>query len=133
MSQENVAILRQNLDAFDRGDRAAWLARRDPDCEVIPAGDWPEAGAVRGREAVWAFYANVTESFEPFDSSDAEVLDAGADRLVLHRATGVRGRASGASVGLDYWVVVTIRDGKICRDEWFADRGEALEAAGLRE
>jgi ketosteroid isomerase-like protein len=33
----------------------------------------------------------------------------------------------------DYWIVVTIRDGKICRDEWFADRAEALEAAGLSE
>ena len=34
---------------------------------------------------------------------------------------------------LDYWVVVTFREGKILRDHWFLDRAEALEAAGLRE
>ena len=39
MSEENVETVRQTLNAFDRRDRAAWLALRDPDCEVIPIGD----------------------------------------------------------------------------------------------
>jgi ketosteroid isomerase-like protein len=30
-------------------------------------------------------------------------------------------------------VVVTFRDGKIARDDWFENRAEALEAAGLSE
>jgi hypothetical protein len=34
---------------------------------------------------------------------------------------------------VDHWLVVTFRDGKPCRDEWFTDRAEALEAAGLSE
>jgi hypothetical protein len=29
--------------------------------------------------------------------------------------------------------VITFREGRIARDQWFADRAEALEAAGLRE
>ncbi len=33
MSRENVESLRQGLDAFNRGDRAAWLAVCDPQCE----------------------------------------------------------------------------------------------------
>jgi hypothetical protein len=32
-----------------------------------------------------------------------------------------------------YWVVVTFRNRKALRIEWFVDRREALEAAGLRE
>jgi len=32
-----------------------------------------------------------------------------------------------------YWVVATFRDGRAIRVEWFADRAQALEAAGLRE
>jgi ketosteroid isomerase-like protein len=45
----------------------------------------------------------------------------------------MRGKASGASVAWSYWVLFTFRDGKVLRSEWFADRGEALEAAGLSE
>ena len=30
-----------------------------------------------------------------------------------------------------YWIVATFRNGKLFRQEWFADRFEALEAAGL--
>jgi ketosteroid isomerase-like protein len=133
MSQENVETLRQSMNAFDRGDRPAWLALCDPDHEVVPVSDWPEAGAVRGREAVWDFYANVGTSFDPFDSGDAELMDAGGDKVVVHRGTELRGRASGVGVEFDYWIVVTIRDGKICRDQWFSDREEAHKAAGLRE
>jgi ketosteroid isomerase-like protein len=42
------------------------------------------------------------------------------------------GRAA-RGVQFNYWVVVTIRQGKIVREHWFADRAEALEAAGLSE
>ena len=44
-----------------------------------------------------------------------------------------RGRASGADLVFSYWLVTTYRNGKIIRAEWFADRAEALEAAGLSE
>jgi ketosteroid isomerase-like protein len=52
MSQENAEAVRQSLEAFDRRDRAAWLATRDDrDFEVVTDRYWPEADAVRGREA----------------------------------------------------------------------------------
>ena len=124
---------RQSVDAFVRRDRSAFLALCDPDYEVVPQRDWPEPGAIRGREAAWDFYAQVADTFEPFDASDAEVIDAVADKIVVHRGAELRGRESGADVGLDHWLVVTFRAGKPCRDEWFTDRAEALEAAGLRE
>jgi ketosteroid isomerase-like protein len=133
MSQENVETFRQSLDAFDRRDRAAWLTLRDPDCEVIPSAMWPEVDVIRGREAAWDFYITVAEPFErrPL-APDAEAVDAGPDMVLVHHQNVMRGRASGADVELNYWVVVTFREGKILRDHWFTDRGEALEAAGLR-
>jgi ketosteroid isomerase-like protein len=45
----------------------------------------------------------------------------------------VRGSKSGASVDWRYWNVITLRRGKWLRIEWFTDRAEALEAAGLSE
>jgi ketosteroid isomerase-like protein len=120
------------VDALFRRDRSAFLALCDPDYEVVPFRDWPE-GAVRGREAAWDFYARVIEAFEPIDADDAEVIHAEGDKVVVHRGRGVRGRASGADVEFGAWLVVTFRDGTQCRDEWFTDRSEALEAAGLSE
>jgi ketosteroid isomerase-like protein len=134
MSEENIERMRQMLDAFDRRDRAAWLALRVRDCEVIPSVMWPEVDAIRGREAAWDFYIEVAEPFQrrPL-APDTEAVDAGPDKVLVHHQTVVRGRASGADVELNYWVLVTFREGKILRDQWFTDRAEALDAAGLSE
>src|SRR3954467_13993317 len=132
MSQENVVRARQNLDAFDRRDRAAFLAMRDPACEVVPDDRWPEPGVITGREVVWDFYLGVAEALG-MDSADAEFIDAGGDKVVAHRSAQARGQASGADVVFGYSVVTTFREGKIIREQWFADRSEALEAAGSSE
>jgi ketosteroid isomerase-like protein len=134
MSQENVETVRQMLEAFDRRDRAAWLAPRDDqDHEVVTDRYWPEADAVRGREAAWEFYVKVAEAFEQLPVADAELVDAGADKVLIHQRSDVRGRTSGPEVELNYWVVITFREGRIVRDQWFADPAEGLEAAGLSE
>jgi ketosteroid isomerase-like protein len=133
MSQENVEAVRKSIEAFDRRDRAAWLAPRDPDCEVIPSAMWPEVDAVRGREPAWDFYVKIAEAFEQLPVADTELVDAGADKVLVHWRSDVRGRASGADVEIEYWIVLTFQEGRIARDEWFADREEAVKAAGLRE
>jgi ketosteroid isomerase-like protein len=56
MSQENIQKFRQALDAFNRGDKAAFLAVCDPDYVNIPPREWPESAPTRGREAVWDFF-----------------------------------------------------------------------------
>jgi ketosteroid isomerase-like protein len=60
-------------------------------------------------------------------------MDAGNDKLVQQVRAEMEGKASGASVVLSYWLVSTFRNGKVLRVEWFVDRAEALEAAGMRE
>jgi ketosteroid isomerase-like protein len=132
MSQENVETIRRSFGAFDRRDRSAWLEFRYQDLEVVPVGAWPEADVIRGREAAWDFYVEAAAAFEPRAYGDAEILEAGSDKVLVHQRNKMRGRASGVDVELNYWVVVTFRAGKILREEWFANRAEALEAAGLR-
>ncbi len=133
MSQENVICVRQTYDAFDRRDRAAWLARLDPAFEVVPPDSWPEPGVVSGREAAWDLYMDVADVLGGMDTTNAEIIDAGGDNVVVHRGDQILGRSSGASVAFSFSTVVTFREGKIVRDRWFADRAEALEAAGLSE
>jgi ketosteroid isomerase-like protein len=132
MSQENVEKMRRGLDAFARRDKVAWLETCDPDLELAPVGDWPETNPIRGREAAWDFLVAADEPWERGPYELVEVID-GDDKIVAHQRRDLRGKASGVEVEYDYWVVLTVRDGKALRLEWFADRETALEAAGLRE
>jgi ketosteroid isomerase-like protein len=131
MSEENVEKMRGGLDAFARRDKVAWLETCDPDLELAPVGDWPET-KVRGREAAWDFLVAADEPWERGPYELVEVID-GDDKIVAHQRRDLRGKASGVEVEYDYWVVLTVRDGKALRLEWFADRETALEAAGLSE
>jgi ketosteroid isomerase-like protein len=135
MSQENVETARQAAEAIVRRDRTAWLALHHEDCEVVAMDDWPEAG-VRGVEAAWNFYGTVFDALDRVGRSgigDVELVDAGADKVLVHLRNDLSGGETGAGVQFNYWVVVTLRQGKIVREHWFADREEALEAAGLSE
>jgi ketosteroid isomerase-like protein len=99
----------------------------------LPARYWPEAAPVRGPEAGWDFYIEVTEPFERYPVRNSELLDAGPDKVLVHLRNEARGRASGAEVEVNFWVVTTFREGRVVHHEWFADLAEALEAAGLSE
>jgi ketosteroid isomerase-like protein len=131
MSQENVEGLRQALGAFARRDRAAWDELCDPNVEVIPVGDWPE-GEIQGREAAWDFFVDTEEPWEPGSYEMVEVIDED-DHVVVRLQREMRGKSSGVEVQYDYWLVLTARNGKALRLEWFEKREDALEAAGLRE
>ena len=133
MSEENLETFRRSLEAFDRRDKASWLEARDQDYDVVTSSEWPE-GDVRGRGAAWDFYVTIADTFErrPF-SDDIEVIDAAPDKIVVHQRNDVRGGESGVNVEIDYWDVISFRDGKIIREQWFESRAEALEAAGLSE
>jgi ketosteroid isomerase-like protein len=62
-----------------------------------------------------------------------ELIEAGTNKIVANQRREMRGKASGAGVVWSCWVVFTFRKGRVLRFEWFANRAEALEAAGLRE
>ena len=133
MSQENVEISRRVMEAFNRRDRDAWLALNDPDVEFRAAPEWPEAETVSGREAVWDFIVGLTDAWEQDDFEMVEFIHAGDDKLVARYRRPVRGKASGVTDMLDYWTVGTFLLGRIVRQEWYANRADALEAAGLTE
>lgn len=132
MSQENVAVARRLLSAFNRGDRAAWLALLDEEYELVPVAEWPDPPAIRGPEDAWRFYADVAHTLS-LGHAQIEFVDAGGDKVLGHQRHEAHGRTSGANVEIQLWIVMTCREGKVLRDEWYTDRAEALEAAGLRE
>jgi ketosteroid isomerase-like protein len=133
MSQENVETMRRGNEAFERGDRTTWLATIAPDAVMIPAREWPEYAPIRGAEAIWDFYAEVTTAWEEGSFEFVEIIEAGDDTVIANAQREARGKASGAGVPFSYWLVLTFRHGKTIRIEWYSHRAQALEAAGLRE
>ena len=127
-----MELARRALEALDRRDLTAWVAVVDEDYEVVPTRDWPEPG-VRGAEAGFNWYVQAFDTIQPFRTADTEFIDAGADKVLLQYRTDVRGRGSGAKVEFRRWCLVTLRKRRMLRSEFFSDRAEALEAAGLSE
>ncbi len=73
---------------------------------------------------------------EPWEETTYKIIDsidAGGDKIAVQLRADMRGKASGAGVAWSYWQVVTFREGKAVLSEWFTERAEALEAAGLSE
>jgi ketosteroid isomerase-like protein len=133
MSEENVEALRRQNEAINRADKTAWLSTVDPDAVMIPAREWPEYAAIRGAEAIWDFYVEVTSAWAEGTFELGEILAPRDDTAIANVRREARGRASGAGVSFSYWLVATFRHGNTSRIEWFSNRGEALEAAGISE
>ena len=133
MSRQNVERLRQAAEAFNGGDRTAFLALCDPEVENIPPRDWPESEPIRGREAVWDFYIETTSLWDKRSVEYAEIMEVGDDKIVAELRQDVRGKASGVPVEWAFWQVVTFREGKLAHAEFYIDRTEALKAVGLED
>jgi ketosteroid isomerase-like protein len=133
MSEENVEIV---LGYFHATDLAGAIGALDEDVTFAFHG---QARRLAGAESVSGKKAAIdwlTDWFSQFESDYRfeieEARDLGDRVLVVtnHRA---KGRASGVPISQQTTQVMTLRDGKIVRQDFFANRGEALEAAGLSE
>jgi ketosteroid isomerase-like protein len=133
VSQENVEIVREALDASVRGDSDAFMGVLDPDIEWTPVKDDPDYRVHRGLEDVGAWLAEWFEVFPDMRWEAEEILDAGNEMVVaLVRMLG-RGDATAAEVGTQvYGVVFTVRSGKIVRVEE-ADTETAFKIVGIKE
>ena len=131
MSQENVEVVRRNIEAFNRRDLRTWLATYSSDAEI----DWSRArgpfkGVYCGRSGQEAFW----EVFLTFDWGELETYDiteAGSE-VVVPNSTTFRGR-QGIEVVARSTFTWRVENGQITRFRMFQERAEALEAVGLSE
>jgi ketosteroid isomerase-like protein len=135
MSRENVEEFVRNAHAaFSRGDAEAFISCWSSDCEYQPAMERGLAGVsgYRGHDGIRRWWREMSETWEDASTEVHEVRPVG-DEVLASVTLRARGKASGAVVAAPFFQVGTIRNGKIVRQRDFADRAEALEAAGLRE
>ena len=152
MSQENVdervrpyfeaasrrdvaAIVQWLFDVFERRDLAAAMAVALPEYEMHWRAELPDmAGAVfRGPEGVRELWRQLDENWDDFRLEPTEIIEEGEFAVVRYRQSA-RVRESDTRVEGHNFAVVKFRDdGQIVEIHVYADRREALEAAGLRE
>jgi ketosteroid isomerase-like protein len=128
MSEENVEALRAAFERYAHGDFSPIGALGD-DFELVISPDAPDAGTYRG-EAARRWLRAWVASFEEMRIEATEILDCG-DKVFLGMTQRGRPPGSAASVQGQWWQVSTFHEGELVRAEMFAERGQALEAAGL--
>ena len=115
-------------EMYGRGDRAQAATYFAPDFVNNPIEERPFSGldSIRDNIERWA------SAWKDFEVTAEEFLDAG-DRVVVTARHRGRGRESGAMVDARFYLVYTLRHGKVIRADEYADRAAALEAARLSE
>jgi ketosteroid isomerase-like protein len=143
MSEENVERVRWGYEAWNRRDFDQESEFFDPEIEWRPASvagetsteDFariPGADAVyHGPEGVRRFWETFIEPWEQVTVDVEELRDSGDCVVAFTRFRAVA--RNGLKVDMPSVHVFTFRGSKVVRFEAFADRAEALEAAGLSE
>jgi ketosteroid isomerase-like protein len=124
-------LARRGLDAFNRRDRSAWGEVVDAEVVNVPPREWLEPQPVQGVDEVWAFWVDGTEPWGVATFELAELDELDGDRAVAHIRAEVEGRSSGAPAVWSFWQLLTCRNGRIARIDWFSEREEAFAAAGV--
>jgi ketosteroid isomerase-like protein len=136
MSQENVEAVRKLFAAIQGVDADNVEHRLDDVQEVFdPEVEWVAvphsllaSEEYRGYDGVRRFWTQFLSAWDEYGIQVDELIDAGDQVVAVMRLTG---RTNQLEVDEARSSLLTFRDGRIVRIEPFANKAEALEAAGL--
>jgi uncharacterized protein len=130
MTSQNVEQLMEGFRAMERGDVEAIVALAHPDVEFVNPATALEAGTRRGPDGLRIGMAALLEVFDDLRFDHERIIENENQVVALGTFSG-RARVSGLRVPAPFAIVVTLRDGRLARFEWFASTEDALEAAGV--
>jgi ketosteroid isomerase-like protein len=127
--------VRRAYEAANRRDFEVTFLLLDPDVEFRFSGAFAPPGLAgwhRGHEGYRRVWEAGIEAWDDLRVEPDEIFDYGDQIVICGRQVG-HGTGSGVLVSQPVFQVITLRRGLILRQEDFADRDAALEAAGLSE
>jgi ketosteroid isomerase-like protein len=132
VSQQNVEMLHEAVDAYSRRDVEAFLKNAHPDVEWYPFTAQAEGGeAYHGHEGVRRWWSNLVANVDEFEASVSECRDLGDTVIGFGRLRGQF--KSGVTIEVEIALVARYRNGLLVWGRVYRTRAEALEAVGLRE
>jgi ketosteroid isomerase-like protein len=144
VSQRNIELVRAGLEAYQRPEMMALLARGELDMTLIdPQVEWdasrlvdmiPDLAEVyRGHEGVRTYWRRWFEAWRDLEFEIEGFRDAGDEVVALICNQRQWGRHTGICTELPpYAQVFTVRDGVLVRWRTFPDQLSAFHAVGLR-
>ena len=132
MSQENVEIVRRDVAARNARDWAVLAEIWHPDIEIeVTKG----VGALRGLDEIRQFFDSLSDLYSEYRVEADEIFDAGGRVVTVERVAGrgLKGSDAATWVQETLFRLISFKDGMIWRVKEYPTRGQALEAAGLRE
>jgi ketosteroid isomerase-like protein len=136
MSRENVEIVRRAFAKFglsptgvEEAARAGLLA---PDAELDFSALYPDGPIIRGLEA-WRGFVDSLPWGRSLKLEPERFFDVDDERVLVFMHATAEGEGSGVPVEIRTAHEFTIWDEVVVRVKVYANRPEALEAAGLSE
>jgi ketosteroid isomerase-like protein len=130
MPHGNVEFVRAMYADFHDDGWDGVLAHLPPDFEWEVDPRHPKAGTYRGLEEYRAFLEELEEPFEETTLKVDQLLEKG-DCVVALLTVTRRPRGSTADIEIHVATAWTFRDAMPVRGRFFAERREAMKAAGL--
>jgi ketosteroid isomerase-like protein len=110
-AMSNTTLLLAGYDAWNRGDRDAWLALLDPEIEIETSGVFPDlAPEYRGRERAAKFWSQMLEPWDEFHI-EVERIEEEGDVVAAGIRFRARGEDSGVEVDMRFGNGIRVRDG----------------------
>ena len=132
MSQENVELAREVLDAIGKRDSSCLIALSDPEVEWHSFFALAEEGVYRGHQGAQRFMSDLNDAWEVGYAEVDDGLGTG-NVVVLVGRIHYRGKGSGAEGASPAGWMFKVRDGKVLCFRAFREPEQALEAVGLSE
>jgi ketosteroid isomerase-like protein len=127
--QAGAELVRDIIEALNRGDVDGMLTYMHPDFEWTPVEASPVARVYRGREEVRRYVEDWLGTFDDLKLDLEEPTEIG-ERVVAPVNGYARGRGSGLALETRFCQVWTVRDGIALAMQEYASRGDALDAIG---
>jgi len=134
MSQENIGIVREAVEAFNDSGFGSERSLSFFDESVVfeEPPEQPAPRVARGRESAAEMFGQFDEAWEEHRSEPEEIRVIDDERVLMLSIEHFRGR-DGIEIDQSCGTIFTLRSGRIVRMQSFWERGNALEAAGLSE
>jgi ketosteroid isomerase-like protein len=129
MSQDADSIRRAYEVWNESGPEAVTQQFWAEDAVYREGPGWPNAGVYRGRDAALARMRSLIELVGPIEVHLDELIEVADGRVVA--CTSMVGQGANAPYTQSFAVVHRLRDGLIVEADYYLDRNQALQAAGL--
>jgi ketosteroid isomerase-like protein len=131
--EQNLALVRDGLAAFQRGDIEAFLEFLDPKVEIVSPADLPNPVRTTGREGYVQWVGPWLEAWERFTVEAHGFEPVGERHVLIELVQHGVGKGSGIEVEMPVIYMIEVGDGKATRLHLYADREQAIRAAEAGE